>query len=204
MAPFMWDATVINFVCGAQMALFSLYLLREQQVSPWLVGVLLATDGAGALLGASVTPRITDAFGTARASVLASVATACFALLIPAGAGATALALFAVGNLGFAGSVALVSISTRTYRMTASPPELLPRVMATVRFVSWGAIPIGSLLGGLLAGAIGARGALWAAGAVAWIAPAILLSSAVRSMRDLDDYVPGTAVTDVSVSSRAG
>jgi hypothetical protein len=37
------------------------------------------------------------------------------------------------------------SICTRTHRQLASPPQLLSRVMATVRFVSWGAIPVGSL-----------------------------------------------------------
>ncbi|MBI1377914.1 MAG: MFS transporter [Frankiales bacterium] len=188
MAPFMWDATVINFVCGAQMALFAVYLLRVQDAPPVLVGVLLAAEGVGALLGAAATPRITGALGTARASVLASVGTAVFALVIPAGAGLAALVLFALGNIGFAASVALVSISTRTYRMTATPPELLPRVMATVRFVSWGAIPVGSVTAGLAAGVVGARGALWAAAVVAWLGPAILLRSQVRSLRDLDDH----------------
>jgi len=62
-----------------------------------------------------------------------------------------------VGNLVFAGSVVILSVTTRTYRMTATPPGLLSRVIATVKFVSWGAIPVGGVTAGALAGVLGAR-----------------------------------------------
>ncbi|MEP6648571.1 MAG: hypothetical protein ABJA74_01470 [Lapillicoccus sp.] len=81
----------------------------------------------------------------------------------------------------------VTSIVTRTYRQTSSPPELSPRVMATVRFVSWGAIPVGGLAPGLVATAIGVRWALVAFAVVSIGSPIVLLFSPVRDLRNLTD-----------------
>ncbi|MBQ0980760.1 MFS transporter [Micromonospora sp. M61] len=183
--PSMWDATATNFVCGGMLALFPYYLVRELHASPLMVGLLLAADGLGTLVGAALTTRFTDRVGTARGLVIAAVVGVAGALVIPLGSGTAAYLAFAVGNLVFAGSSVVLSVTTRTYRMLASPPDLLSRVIATVKFVSWGAIPLGSLLAGLLAGPLGARTTLLIFGALTVLSPIIYLSTPVRRMRDL-------------------
>ncbi|MGS2615728.1 MFS transporter [Micromonospora sp. LZ34] len=188
MGPSMWAATAMNFVCGAQFALYPLYLVRELHAPAGLVGVLLAVEGVGALVGAALTPRITARLGTARALVLASWVTVGGAVLVPLGTGWPAYLAFAAGNVVFAVGTVVLSVTTRTYRQVASPPELLARVMATVRFVSWGAIPVGGLVAGTLAAALDARVTLLLfAGAVVG-APLVLLLSPVRRLRDLTDH----------------
>jgi MFS family permease len=185
MAPGMWSATAVNVVCGAQLALFPYYLVRDLHAAPGLVGLLLAADGLGALAGAALTTRFTDRVGTARGIVLAGFTGTAGALLIPWGSGAAAFVTFAAGNLIFSATVVVLSVTTRTYRMIASPPELLSRVIATVKFVSWGAIPVGGLVAGALAGGIGARATLLIFGAVSVCAPLAWLLSPVRGLRDL-------------------
>ncbi|MFI7596868.1 MFS transporter [Actinoplanes sp. NPDC049681] len=187
MGPGMWAATAVNFVCGAQLALYPLYLVRDLHAAPGLVGVLLAADGVGTLIGAALTTRFTAAVGTARGLIVSGLVAAAGALVVPWGAGHRAYATFVLGNLAFAAGVVVLSVTTRTYRQTASPPELLSRVMATVRFVSWGAIPVGGLVAGALAGPFGARATLVALGAVTVCAPAAWLLSPVRGQRDLAD-----------------
>ncbi|MEO3744572.1 MFS transporter [Plantactinospora sp. B5E13] len=188
MGPCMWAATAANAVCGAQHALYTLYLIRELHLTPGLVGVLLAADGVGTLLGATLTNRITNRLGTARALIVAGFVAVAGAVVVPLGTGWPALAAFAIGNVVFSIGVVVLSVVTRTYRQIASPPELLPRVMATVRFVSWGAIPIGGLLAGLLAGLLSARTTLLIFVAAAVCIPAVLLASPVRRLRDLTDH----------------
>ncbi|WP_328382157.1 MFS transporter [Micromonospora zamorensis] len=183
--PSMWDATATNFVCGGMLALFPYYLVRELHASPLMVGLLLAADGLGTLVGAALTTRFTDRVGTARGLVIAAVVGVAGALVIPLGSGTAAYLAFAVGNLVFAGSSVVLSVTTRTYRMLTSPPDLLSRVIATVKFVSWGAIPLGSLLAGLLAGPLGARTTLLIFGALTVLSPVIYLSTPIRRMRDL-------------------
>ncbi|MEU4371453.1 MFS transporter [Micromonospora chersina] len=187
MGPTMWTATAVNFVCGAQLAVYPLYLVRELHAPAALVGVLLAVEGVGSLVGAALTPWITGRWGTARSLLVACVVAVGGAFLVPVGAGWPAYLAFAAGNVVFAGGVVVLSVTTRTYRQTASPPDLLSRVMATVRFVSWGAIPVGGLLAGALAGLTGARVTLFCFAAATVLAPLAMLLSPVRRLRDLTD-----------------
>lgn len=189
--PCMWDATAINFICGGQLALFTVYLVRTLHAPAGLVGILLATDGAGALIGAALSPWLVRVTGSARACLWSSAVTVAGAWLIPAGDGWAAFALFATGNILFAAGVVVLSTATRTYRQVASPPELLSRVMATVRFVSWGAVPLGGVTAGALASLLGARPALIALAALTALSPLILFLSPIRRMRDFPSAQAG-------------
>ncbi|MEE6259083.1 MFS transporter [Plantactinospora sonchi] len=188
MGPCMWAATAANTVCGAQHALYALYLVRELHLTPGVAGVLLAADGVGTLVGATLTNRITNRLGTARALIVAGFVAVVGAVVVPLGTGWPALLAFAVGNVVFSIGVVVLSVVTRTYRQIASPPELLPRVMATVRFVSWGAIPIGGLLAGILASVLSGRTTLLIFVGAAVCIPLVLLASPVRRLRDLTDH----------------
>lgn len=190
MRPSMVTATTSNFVCGGLLALVPLHLVRGLEVSPLLVGLLLATEGVGSLAGASVTPALVRRLGSGRVVRQASVGAAAAALLLPIATGPLGVALFALGNAGFAAGVAIRSICTRTHRQMASPPELLSRVMATVRFVSWGAIPVGALTAGLVAGAVGVRPTLAIFCVLASVTPAVVLTSRLRTVRTLDELDP--------------
>ncbi|MBX6355162.1 MAG: MFS transporter [Micromonosporaceae bacterium] len=189
--PCMWAATAANTVCGAQHALYALYLVRELHASSGLVGLLLAADGVGTLIGAVLTNRVTAKLGTARALIVAGLVSVGGALVVPLGVGWPGYAAFAIGNVVFSAGVVVLSVVTRTYRQIASPPELLSRVMATVRFVSWGAIPIGGLVAGVVAGALGSRVTLLAFVVAAACIPLALFLSPVRRLRDLTDYQGG-------------
>lgn len=184
--PCMWSAAVVNFACGGQMALFAVYLVRSLHVPAGLIGLLLAAQGAGGLIGAAACPRLTRATGSARACLGGSIVIVMGLALIPQGTGLAALTAFAAGNILFGLGVVLLSTTTRTYRQVASPAELLSRVMATVRFVSWGMIPVGGLACGALAGWVGPRDALLALALVSVLAPLVLLLSPVRWLRDLE------------------
>ncbi|WP_110180472.1 MFS transporter [Nocardioides solisilvae] len=193
MAPLTWSATALNFVCGAHLALFPVYLVRELDASGWLVGLLLATEGVGALVGAALATPLAARFGTARITVAGCLVAAAGAVLIPWGGSWVGMAVFAVGTIVFTAGTVVMSITTRTYRQLASPPDLLSRVMATVRFVSWGALPVGSVVAGLLAESVGSRATLLVLGLAAFAAPAFLVLSQVRGLRDLES---GTAARD--------
>lgn len=188
MAPATWWACVINFVCGVQMALFALYLVRDLDAPAALVGLLLATEGVGALVFAALTPRLVRRFGSARVLMGVGLLGGAAAAIIPWGDGWVGWIFFAVGNVLFAGAVVPGSVVTRTYRQVASPPELLSRVMATVRFVSWGVIPVGALVGGGLAELVGARTTLLLTAPVMLLGPLIVWLSPIRRLRHLEDY----------------
>jgi predicted MFS family arabinose efflux permease len=154
------------------------------------VGAILASSGLGALAGAALTPRLVRRLGSARACWYTGLLESLSGLLLPlAGPGAGAV-VYALGLAGSDAGTVVGSIATRTHRQTESPPGLLPRVMATVRFISWGVVPLGSLLGGLAAATLGIRPALWLFSLVGLLGPLWLWASPVRGLRELSDLQP--------------
>lgn len=187
--PCVADAAAANFVCGALLALTPVFLVHTLHTPAALIGMLIATEGAGSLAGAALTPRISARIGSARALLFASVVMPVTLCMLPASFHGPGLLLFAFGNAGFAASVVVLSILTRTHRHRVVPAELLPRVMATVRFISWGVVPLGALAAGAAATAFGPRTALWATCVAATLPAIALWASRIRALRELTDDV---------------
>ncbi|MFI1227186.1 MULTISPECIES: MFS transporter [unclassified Streptomyces] len=187
MRPCVIWATVSNFFTAALMALTPLYLVREVGASSTVVGLVIAADGVGSLIGSMVATRLSARLGTARAMIVSGIVGGVLALVIPMTTTLGSIGYFIGGNAAVAMAVVIGSIITRTHRQVESPPELLSRVMATVRFISWGALPLGALLSGVLASALGLRPALWMVCAGFLLAPLVLIMSTVRKLHDLSE-----------------
>jgi predicted MFS family arabinose efflux permease len=200
--PCVADAAATNFVCGALLALTPVFLVHTLHTPAALIGVLIAAEGAGSLAGAALTPRISDRIGSARTLLFASAVMPLALCMLSASFHGPGLLLFAFGNAGFAATVVVLSILTRTHRHRVVPAELLPRVMATVRFISWGVVPLGALAAGAAATAFGPRAALWAICVAATLPAIALWASRIRTLRELTDEV--TAVAEPASASMPG
>ena len=185
MRPMMIDAAATNFAAGMLLTLTPLYVVRELGASPTAYGVVLASEGLGALIGASVGPSLGRGLGTGRLLLAAAVLSVPSVLLMPLGDGVVGMVAFSVGNALFAFFTVILSVVTRTYRQQQSPPELLARVMATVRFVSWSVIPFGGFLAGWIADATSARIALWVIALAVAVSPVVLVASPLRRQREV-------------------
>jgi MFS family permease len=180
------SATIVNFGCGALMALLPVFVIRGADASPALVGPVLATEGVGALLGVAVVGRLAGRSGSARTAIVGLSIAAVGSALLPLAQGPAALVIFGAGNLICAAGIVMFSVVTRTHRQTDSPPEMLSRVMATVRFVSWGAVPFGAVAGGLLGTWFAVAAALLLVTVAMTGALAVAISSPVRGRRSLE------------------
>ncbi|GIH92433.1 MFS transporter [Planobispora siamensis] len=140
-----------------------LFLLKTLDVSPAVYGLLLTGGAVGALAGAVLAPRLADRFGVGRAMYGGAAGAAGAILLVPLTAGGWRLALYPLGCLlsGVAGSV--FSINQLSYRQRITPERMLGRMNASMRFLMWGAAPLGGLLGGVLGAWFGPHGLLWIA-----------------------------------------
>ncbi|MCC4321334.1 MFS transporter [Streptomyces malaysiensis] len=148
------------------------FLVRTLDTPAGLVGVLIATERFGSLIGAALAPKLADRVGSARALLVTTAFGAVVTLLLPLAQGGWRLLLFALGNTGFGASVVVLSIPTRTRRQTVTPP-------------SWGAVPFGPLTAGVAAGLLGNRGSPWQLCALAFLAPPAVWTRGIRRMRDL-------------------
>jgi hypothetical protein len=97
------------------------------------------------------------------------------------------VALFPLGLAVSWFSGVIYNVAQVSYRQAICPPRLLGRMNAAVRWVVWGTLPVGALLGGALGTAAGVRTTLWIAFAGSWLAGWWVFFSPLRKMRD----VPG-------------
>lgn len=188
MFPCVLWAAASNMISGAVTALTPIYLIRVLGASPAVVGIVLAMEGVGALAGAAVAPWLSARLGTARVLIVVSIISAASLFLLPLAGSKALIPLFAVGVVCSGAGIIVGSIVTRTHRQTDSPDDLLPMVMAGVRFFTWGVIPVGAVAAGAVASSpIGVHGALWSTCVAFVAAPLFLLFSPVRSRRNLSD-----------------
>lgn len=147
---------------------YMIFVARDIGFEPGLLGVVFATGGLGALLGAAAAPRLGRRLGPARALSLGLAASAVGAALVPLvpAAGVVGVALLVAQQIIGDGGHTLHEVHHRTLRQTLAPPEMLARVDAGIRASGQLATLVGALGGGALATAIGARTALALAAAV--------------------------------------
>lgn len=179
------NAALANLSFTGVDALLVPFLSRTVGLPAGAVGLLVGVISAGGVLGAAVAASLARWLGTARATLLAVVLTCPAGLLVPLTGRGGRLVLFVIGGFVLLAGVGVYNVTVVSYRQTATPARLLGRVTASMRVVLLGTIPLGSGLASLLAAGIGTRGALWVAAALGLLPAAVLLSSPVRTMRDL-------------------
>ncbi|WP_367130862.1 MFS transporter [Saccharothrix sp. HUAS TT1] len=174
-----------NFFGGISMAVLVLFLAREIDLSEALVGVVLAAGGVGGVLGALTTGWWNARFGQATVIWLSVLVTTPFGLLIPLGAADWRLVLPLVGEAVVGYGVIVYNVAQVSYRQSICPDHLLGRMNASIRFVVWGALPLGGLVGGALGEGAGVTPTLWVAVGGQCLAVLWVLLSPLRSMRAL-------------------
>jgi MFS family permease len=149
-----------NLARSIAMAVAILYLVDVAQLSAAEIGVAFAIGHTGFLAGAAASRRLSRRFGmgwTMHIGIgLFGPTMLAFALAPPAWAG-PAFTLMVFAN-GF--GIAVHNVNQVTVRQVLTPDHLRARVAAVTRLVIFGAIPIGTLAGGLVAEGFGLRAAL--------------------------------------------
>lgn len=186
-------ASVDNLVLNAYMALIVLFLVDTVGVSAGAVGVLLTADAIGGLLGAAVARRLGLRFGTARATLGAALLLTPFGLLVPWTSKGPGLVLFVVGFMAPAAGMVIGNVLVNGFRQRYCPPEMLGRMYATSRFIQYGVMPFGSVLGGALGATVGVRPALVVLFGAAALGKLLRLIGPIRRRRDFPTEPPPPA-----------
>ncbi|WP_410539974.1 MFS transporter [Streptomyces sp. KL2] len=192
MAPFMWANAAVNFAAGAQLALYPVLLARTLDVAPALIGILLAGEGVGVLISSMLVTRVVDRLGTSRSSLVGGIGVVAGTVLVAAAVAWSPYDLllyggFFLGNALCGGTAVLVAVNSRTFVQSTCPTEILSRVTATIRFVTWGVIPAGGMLAALSVTHLGATITLWLIALAAGATPVVLAVSRIGRTRNLEE-----------------
>ena len=169
-------------------ALTVIYVLRTLDLDEATLGAVFSASAVGGLLAAVVADRVARLVGEGRVIPLAALVLAAGFALTPlastlAGVVPPAITLV-VGGVVLSFGVVVYNVAQVSFRQRLCPPHLLGRMNASVRFVVWGTVPLGALLGGWWGTALGVVPALWLASAgVALAALPVLASPLLRMCR---------------------
>lgn len=186
---FLAGATTFNLFYEVFVLCTMLYLVDVLSASPVAVGGVLVAGGVGSLIGSWFGPKLSRRFryGRVLLGTLALGNSAPLLVLLTTVVHGRDLAILAVVFLVMGIGMGISNAHVVTVRQVVAPPGTLGRLNAAYRMISWGAVPIGALLGGAVATMLGpwagmVVGALGLATATIWVA-----LSPVRMLVKLED-----------------
>jgi MFS family permease len=178
-----------NLFAGMVAAVIYVLLARDLQLSAGLIGLLSSVSAIGGLIGSLSATRIARWLGQGPTIWITNAAMAPFGFVAPFVHRDWTLGLYAVAQLGLWFGIVVYNIAQVSFRQGLTPPALLGRMNATMRFFVWGTLPLGGLLGGTLGSLIGVRDTLLVA-AIGGCLPVLpVFFSPLRQLRELPTWI---------------
>jgi MFS family permease len=177
-----------NFFGSLMGAIIIVYLVRSLEMSPSMIGLLFGLANVGYLAGALTSNRIASRIGVGPA-IFAGALCGIALLLVPlAPQDANSAFPFLVAAETIVGfGVVLYNVTQVSMRQAITPERLQGRMNSVMRFIVWGVMPVGTLLGGAVATVISLRAAIWAGAIGSAVAWSPLLLGSIWSLREVPE-----------------
>ncbi len=159
-----WTAVYTGAVNGVGAALNVVLVLFEVRVlhfSAGTIGVIFLLGNLGFVLGAPLVRSVTARLGVGRTMLLGALLGGTAPALFPLAKPGDAIPVLVVGWFCRALASPFYGVNQVSLRLAITPSRLLARMTGTMKFLVMGTMPVGSFLGGVLAGSFGSRSTLW-------------------------------------------
>jgi MFS family permease len=183
-----------NLFAFVGFGIYLVYLVRELELSPEVVGLLIMGGTSGSVVGALIASRVVARFGLGPTLAWSGLAASAAFVLVPLAPRDTPEPFILASMLLASFLGMLYNVSQLTFRQAITPERLQGRMNAVVRFMYWGPQPAGYVLGGVLAATIGLRPTLFVSAAGATLVFLPLLVHPIRKLRDMPDRPDEPAV----------
>ncbi|HEY7944320.1 MAG: MFS transporter [Burkholderiales bacterium] len=185
-----WLAGTWQFLHHMQVAVLILFATRDLGLSAGAIGLCYVFGGAGCVLASASAERLSARLGVGpvivHGLILSAFGWQAYGLID--GPPWLATLLLGLAMLVFDFGAILYGINYLALRQAITPDRLLGRMTATMRFFTVASAPVGSLVGGALATAIGLRSTLLAVGMLGLLlSAAAVVWSPVRRHRTLPE-----------------
>ena len=182
--PLLVGHALANLALGLLWAIVIVYAVRVLGLMPATLGIILSLGQVGGVIGAAFAHRIAERAGVGRVVVASFFLFGPATLLMATATEQTAIVFVAVGWTLESLARSLYGVSATSVRQALVPDRLQGRVIGLTTTAGTGAFPLGTLLGGALAGAFGLREAMFFAASVALLPFVAVAASPIRTLRD--------------------
>ncbi len=189
-----------NFFNSIWTAIFLVWAVRELDISAAKIGLVFSLGNVGFLAGALLANRIAGAVGVGRAIIFAAAIGGPASLLVPLAPHDNPLPYLVVAQVVIGFGVVVYNVNQVSFRQAICPERMQGRMNSVMRFIVWGTIPLGTLLGGALGTWIGLQETIWVGvigGLLSFLPVAISPLWGVAEMPEsAEDLVPDVLVAD--------
>jgi MFS family permease len=178
-----------NFFFNVAFAVYVVFLVRVLHLSPGVIGLVFSIGSIGSLIGALTARRITNRLGIGPSTIAVTILQGPAGLMMAFAPRSFPLPFLIGGWLVLGFVIVVYNITQVSYRQAICPARLQGRMNSVMRFIVWGTIPLGNLVGGGLATWIGLRPTLAIGAAGSGLSFLWILFSPQRHLREMPEPV---------------
>jgi MFS family permease len=150
-----------NFFSSVWGAIYLVWAVRELDLTAARIGLVFSLGNIGFLAGALFANRIAAAVGVGRAIIFSAFIGGPAALLVPLAPHDNPLPFLFLAQIVIGFGIVVYNVNQVSFRQAICPERMQGRMNAVMRFMVWGTIPLGSLLGGVLGSRVGLDATIW-------------------------------------------
>ena len=182
------STATFNFFGNILGSIYLVFAVRELGLRPGVIGLVFAVGNIGYLAGALLANRLSRRFGVGPTIVIGAAGSV--SLLLLAAAPASNPIPFLIGAQAISSmGVPIYNITQVSFRQAITPERIQGRMNSVMRFIVWGVMPLGALIGGAIASWVSLRAAIWVGAIGMSLAVLPVLLSPVRTLREMPEPV---------------
>ncbi len=185
-------AVTSYFFFGTFAALYTVYAIRDLKMSPLLLEAAIVCGGLSSLAGSAVAELVSARFGAGRTLIATALSAGLGSSFIPLASGSALRATICMVLAQFISDFAMIiyNVHEISLRQTLVPENVLGRVNAGMRLLTFGVLPVGSVVAGLTAQHLGNRLAMAIAVAGVTLSTVWLIASPLRMKAGSEAILP--------------
>jgi MFS family permease len=163
----MWAGACYNLGSSMYDALIVIFAVQHLHMSPTQLGAVIGLGSIGFPIGSALSKYANARWGLGRSLIWAAFPSVAGLPIAALAAGSHPWIPLAAGTLLVGLGQGCFAVNAITLRQLNSAPAMRAQATSVHRFLSWGALPVGALIAGVLGQTLGLRAAMLASGIVA-------------------------------------
>ncbi len=176
-----------NFFTNVAFSIVIVFAVRTLHMSTGLIGVVFGLGSIGWLAGAASASRMQRWLGVGGATILGAALSGPGTLLVALTPKSFPVPFLVAGTIIGGFGAVVYNIQQVSLRQAITPERMQGRMNSVMRFLVWGPIPLGSLVGGAIATSFGLRTALMVGAVGGFTSTIPIVLSPIRKLKAMPE-----------------